>query len=173
MDLSRRVRQLRHQAGLTQEELARKADVSQSLITKVETGRTQPTYQTAKQILAVLESSGSVDGRASDVMEEHVIAVSPSATVDMVVNMLRSNDISQLPVLSDRVVGMVTESCLLESEWDGSDPVRDVMVASPPTVNVEAPMTILRSLLQHAPMVLVMKRGDVEGVVTKADVLQV
>src|SRR5687767_16022587 len=50
------VRLLRRQLGLTQQELARMAGVSQSLIAKIERGLVQPSYSNVKRLVEALEA---------------------------------------------------------------------------------------------------------------------
>ena len=49
------IKQMRRNLDLTQTELAKLADVSQSLIAKIERGKIEPSYAIARKIFAVLE----------------------------------------------------------------------------------------------------------------------
>ena len=49
------IKELRKKYKLTQEELAKKANVSQTLITKIEAGKIDPTYSNAQKILEAIE----------------------------------------------------------------------------------------------------------------------
>jgi predicted transcriptional regulator len=42
-----------------------------------------------------------------------------------------------------------------------------------PSVNEETPLSMVSTLLQYSPAVLVTKRGHVQGIITKADLLKV
>ncbi|MCK9573631.1 MAG: helix-turn-helix transcriptional regulator [Candidatus Paceibacterota bacterium] len=57
-NLAKNLRQLREAKGLTQEKLARLADVANNTIIKIESGKNQnPTLDTLKNIAKVLEVS--------------------------------------------------------------------------------------------------------------------
>lgn len=56
--LSKRIRELRNKKGLSQEKLARLADVSYNTIVKIESGESKnPTFQTMAGIAKALEVS--------------------------------------------------------------------------------------------------------------------
>lgn len=171
MSLQNQVVQLRRQSGMTQKELARRADVSQSLIAKIETGRTQPTYQKAKQVLSVLQSEQCGRRTASDHMIRDVIAVKKTTPVQDIVGLMAEHDISQIPVIEEMPIGLVTESSLLHQKSRDDDLASEVMVEAPPTVSTTTPISAIRSLLQHTSIVLVTDETGVKGVVTKADLL--
>lgn len=57
MDIGPRVRRLRLQAGLTQEELANRADLTKGFISQVENDATSPSIATLKDILDALGTS--------------------------------------------------------------------------------------------------------------------
>jgi transcriptional regulator with XRE-family HTH domain len=56
-DFSGMLRELRKQAGLSQEALARKANLSLATITKLEQGRVQPSWETVKALAEALGTS--------------------------------------------------------------------------------------------------------------------
>jgi putative transcriptional regulator len=57
-NLAKNLRQLREAKGLTQEKLARLADVANNTIIKIEAGKNQnPTLETLKNIAKILEVS--------------------------------------------------------------------------------------------------------------------
>lgn len=57
-NVSKTLRKLREQKGLTQEKLARLADVSNNTVIKIEAGKNQnPTLETLKRLARVLDIS--------------------------------------------------------------------------------------------------------------------
>jgi predicted transcriptional regulator len=163
---------LRREADLTQEELARHADVSQSLIAKIESGRVEPTYSKAKHILAVLRDQRHSDELVKSYMTGEIISVVPEDTVGDVVSVMKDRDISQVPVMEEDVKGLITESSLVRASHDADVLVDQVMKAAPPVVASSTPIEAVRSLLLHCPLVLVREGEDFVGVVTKADLLR-
>lgn len=167
-----RIARLRREAGLTQEELARRADVSQSLVAKVETGRTEPTYSKAEQILAVLREERPEHENVESYMHDGVIAVSRSTPVREAVSLMQEHAISQLPVMEGGPVGLVTESAVLCASTGEGVNVEDVMEEAPPVVSASTPVEAVRGLLVHVPLVMVRDGDAVVGVVSKADLLR-
>ena len=167
-----RIKRLRREADLTQEELARHADVSQSLIAKIESGRVEPTYSKAKHILAVLRDQRHSDELVKSYMAGEIISVVPEDTVGDVVSVMKDRDISQVPVMEEDVKGLITESSLVRASHDADISVAGVMEAAPPVVASSTPIEAVRSLLLHCPLVLVREGEDFVGVVTKADLLR-
>jgi predicted transcriptional regulator len=171
------VRKLRKRMGMTQQELARKAGVSQSLLAKIETGRISPGYERVRRIFAALdEVAKKKETKAGVLATKKVISAGPGESAAAVIRKMRLHKISQMPVLDDgKPVGLVTETGLLEKISGGMSPgktaVSEVMEDAPPTVSEKAGMEAVVGLLKHFPIVLVSKEGKVTGVVTKSDVL--
>lgn len=169
------IKQIRKKLGLTQTELAQKAGVSQSLVAKIESGKLEPAYSRAKKIFDTLDMlSRKQSLKAGDIMNRKVISAPSSALIQDAVRKMRKFGISQIPVTDgDRVVGLVTESLLLDRiVKDGPDGrVGDVMEEAPPIVSEKAGIDAVTGLLRHFPMVLVMEKGKVRGLVTKSDIL--
>jgi predicted transcriptional regulator len=77
-------------------------------------------------------------------------------------------------------VGSLTEKIILEKLVGVAKPddvsrqsVEKIMDEPFPIVGEETPLSMVSALLQYAPAVLVAKRGHVEGIITKADLLKV
>jgi predicted transcriptional regulator len=94
---------------------------------------------------------------------------------------MRETGFSQLPVFNERqVVGSVTEKTILQKLVSSPKPdqvakrdVETIMDDAFPTVNEFTPVSMVSTLLQYEPAVLVLRRGHVLGIVTKADLLKV
>lgn len=166
------VKHQRLRVGLTQSQLAKEAGVSQSIVAKIESGRVDPSYTVAQKILAALEQrrmSGAP--KALDIMHTSVVSVKPSVKVSDAVKLMKRHSISQLPVQDERIVGIVTESTVMSHLNALSSTVSDIMEATPPMVPPTADLTVVSNLLQHFPIVLVVEKGVLVGVITKSDVL--
>ncbi len=170
------VRMLRRRLGLTQQQVAKAAGVSQSLVAKIEAEETDPAYSTATRILEFLEDYGKQRRlKAGEVMSRRVVCVSPAASLREAVKKIKSHDISQLPVMEGgHVVGVVSESDLLAALADGkqSDSVKDVMEDAPPQIPPSADIKTVSSLLRYCPLVAVQEKGRLLGVISKADLLE-
>lgn len=166
------VKQMRVRLGLTQAELAKEAGVSQSVIAKLESGRIDPGYKTAMRILAALEQRRLKDSpKALDVMHLSVIAVHPDSSVATAVKLMRKHSISQLPVMGDQIVGVITESTIMAHLNGLNSKVGDIMEATPPIVPPNASLPVISNLLQHYSIVLVVEKGALVGIISKSDIL--
>jgi predicted transcriptional regulator len=172
----------RRKLGLTQNQLAELAGVSQSYIAKLEAGKIEPSYLKVKAIFEALDKlERKKEVQASEIMTEDPIFVQQSATVQETVEIMRKNGFSQLPVFDgDKPVGGVSERTLLDHilySDDGIPPskkqVKEIMDDNWPTVSEDAPLTLLSNLLKYYPAALVQRQGRVVGIVTKADLLGV
>lgn len=170
------LKHIRRKIGVTQVDLAKKSGVSQSLIAKIESGKLDPTYSKAQQIIqAVQFLSGQREPTAADIMQPRIISVKSTTFVKEVVKKLKQHDISQMPVIDDnKIVGLVTESSLLNSLLDGQQhtQVEETMAEAPPTISGSAGASVVSDLLKHFPLVMIAEKGKLLGVVTKADVIQ-
>ncbi|MEM3154709.1 MAG: CBS domain-containing protein [Candidatus Woesearchaeota archaeon] len=166
------VKQQRVRLGLTQSELAKEAGVSQSIVAKIEAGRVDPSYTIAQKILAALEQrrmSGAP--KALDIMHTSVVSVKSSVKVADAVKLMKKHAISQLPVQDERIVGIITEGTVMSHLNALNGTVGEIMEATPPMVPPNADLTVVSNLLQHYPIVLVVEKGVLVGIITKSDVL--
>lgn len=68
------VRRARRAAGLTQRELARRAETAQSVVARIETGLTSPTISTLKRLLAAAGFELNADLTPLPVKGSHMMA---------------------------------------------------------------------------------------------------
>ena len=171
----------RKMLGLTQTELAKLAGVSQSLIAKLESGRIDPSYTKVKTIFDVinkLELKNKI--KADRINYNKVVSVQEKQLVSEAVDLMKKHGYSQLPVLNNRqVVGSISEKTILSQILAGNFldqisklPINEVMEESLPQVNEDAPLSLISSLLQVYPAVLISTKGNVVGIITKADFLK-
>jgi predicted transcriptional regulator len=172
----------RRKLGLTQNQLADLAGVSQSYIAKLEAGKIEPSYLKVKSIFEALDKlERKKEVSAGEIMTQSVISVQASATINEAIEIMRRHGFSQLPVLEGgKSVGGLSERTLLDHilyPEDDTPPssklVRGIMDDSFPQVAEDAPLSLLSSLLKYYPAVLVHKKGEIIGIITKADLLGV
>lgn len=170
------IKQRRKKLGLSQIELAKLANVSQSLIAKIEAGKIDPTYTKTKRIFDALDKADAKeDQKIKEVMNSKIISVKPSDSVKEAIQKMRRYDISQLPVIDNEVaVGCVSEAILLDALLENKphSTVDEVMADPPPVVPTESSLRIVTGLLKHFPMVLISSKGKLGGVITKQDMLK-
>lgn len=168
------IKNIRKKLGLTQFELAKRANVSQSLIAKVESKRLDPTYSNAQKIFSALSDlEKKKELKALDIMNKKVISVSPDDKIKKVILKMRKYQISQLPViLNNKAIGLISESIVLEHLIKGqSEIVSEIMAECPPVISEETASQVISNLLKYYPMLLVSKSGNLIGIITKSDLL--
>ncbi len=176
------IAQKRRLLGLKQAELARLAGVSQSLIAKLESGKIDSSYTKVKKIFETLERlEVQTKIQAGKVLQKGVVGIKKSELVSEAVLLMKRHGYSQLPVFDGKhPVGSISEKAILNQILAGKDlaqisrlPVEEVMEEAFPQVDEDAPLAIISNLLQNYFAVLVMKKGIVVGIVTKADLLRI
>jgi predicted transcriptional regulator len=148
--------------------------ISQAHIAKIESERVDPRLSTVNKILHVLtEGEGK---KCGDVMTRRVIWVRPSDTVLKVSQVMMKNAISQLPVIEDgKVVGTITEEGIVRnlSSTIADEKVEKIMQPPLPSVPENTSIGIIRPLLEDHYGVLVVRKGDLVGIITRSDLLKV
>ena len=106
------IKQIRLKIGITQKKLAMLTGVSTSMINQIESGRSQPSYETAKKIfenLTKLEGESS-SHTAGDFCSKDIIKLKPSNTLHDAIKKMHELSISQIPVFDNsKIVGVVSE----------------------------------------------------------------
>jgi predicted transcriptional regulator len=168
--------------GLRQQELAKLAGVSQSLIAKLESGKIDSSYTKVKVIFDVLDRlEAKTKIHEEKVVPNEVIGIQKDEPVSKVVRLMKEHGYSQIPVFDGkRSVGSISEKTILREILAGKDlaqisklPTEDIMEEAFPQVGEDAPLSLISNLLQTYSAVLVARKGDVMGIVTKADLLRI
>ena len=165
------LRERRNELGLTQSELAERAEVSQPLIARIEGGDVDPRLSTLRRIVNALEAAEGGIVRAEDLMHETVINVAPDDELREAVGKMEDEAYSQLPVIQEGIpVGSISQSDLVHVDEEArGEPVREFMSESFPTVSKSATLDEISSLLDHYKAVMVTEDGETVGIVTEAD----
>ena len=173
------IKELRKRLGMTQHRLARLSGVSQSLVAKIESGRVDPAYSKAKSIISALQREQfSSEKKAADIMHSGVETVQADETLHNAAALMRRKGISQMPVADGkRIVGSITEQTIVanfsaEQKKLSSLRVREVMNDAFPTALPATPVSAIAALLHHYSAVIVMEKGEIAGIITKADFLK-
>ena len=165
------LRQLRTDLGLTQSELANRADVSQPLIARIEGGDVDPRLSTLRRIVNALEDAEGDIIRAGDLMNPDVVSVSPTDPVSEAARKMESEAYSQLAVIQEGVpVGSISQGDLVHLDEDARDEsVETHMADSFPTVSKDATLDEISNLLDHYKAVMITETGATVGIITEAD----
>lgn len=170
------LKKIRKKIGITQQELAKKANVSQSLIAKIESNKIDPRYSYAKKIfetLTLLNKENELT--AKDIMHKKIYSIKAISSLKEAIDKMKRHNISQMPVIKNKkVVGFISETSILEAITKGniSSKVSDIMDSTPPIVPLNTSQGMIINLLQHFPLILVEEKGEPIGIITKADLMK-
>ena len=175
------IEKLRKRLGLTQTELANKADVSQSLIARLEAGTVDPRYSKVAQIFLALDEMKGKEVEAKQIMAKDVVGIQHTASIEYASGKLKKHNLSQVPVFDgDKIIGSFTEKVILgliskgiDAKAFSKEEVGEHMEDAFPTVKPETPLSVVSTLLEHNTAVLVQDLGKTAGIITKADLLKV
>ena len=174
---------MREKLGLTQKELAEKAEVSRSLIAKIEASHdANPSYEAARRIFETLEMMEDrrafqwlADIRASD-LASRVMTVDANESVRQVWGKMTRHGFSQFPVtVGSCIMASVTDADIRDAVLSGTEDVKDWGVARVakgpfPMVGPDAEISDVADLLKRRSAVLVKGEGDdAAGIITNAD----
>jgi predicted transcriptional regulator len=171
----------RRMLGLKQAELARLAGVSQSLVAKLESGRIDSSYTKVKTIFDVLDRlETKIKIQEEKVVPNKVISIQKNEPISNVVKLMKEHGYSQIPVFDKKQsVGSISEKTILRQILAGKDlaqisalPAEEIMEEAFPQINEDAPLSLISNLLQTYSAVLVSKKGNIVGIITKADLLR-
>jgi len=170
------IKKIRKKLGLTQFDLARKSGVSQSLIAKIEAGRIDPSFSNTKKIFAALdELTKKEELTAKDIMNKKIISVNANENVSAAIRTMKKHGFSQMPVEErGKIVGLISERSLLEiiNTPKAELRVKEIMEECPPIITPETRLEVISNLLKHFSIVLVAKKGEYKGLISKTDLLE-
>ena len=176
------IKQQRLKAGATQKKLADMTGVSTSMINQIESGRTKPSYDTARKIFAALAKleDSSDPHRAGDFCSKDMIILNPDRTLHEAIERMNEHSISQIPIFDDdsRVVGVITEDGIVKRITDAgehslkSTKLGEAMEPAPPIVDYNTPARALVPLIRYSKCIMVSKKSKIIGIITASDTLR-
>ena len=175
------IKQARIKLGITQKKLATMTGVSTSMINQIESGRSKPSYDTAKRIfdnLATLEGTLS-SHKAGEFCSKEIVKLKPTNSLHDAIKKMHSLSISQIPIfVGKEPVGVITEDGIVkqlsdsdESQWKKIE-LKEVMESIPPIVDYDTPLSTLVPLIRFSKCILVSKNSKLVGIITASDTLK-
>ena len=175
------IKQIRTKLGITQKKLASLVGVSTSMINQVESGRSQPSYETAKKIfdqLVALEGQSS-SHKAGDFCSKDIVKIKPSNTLHDAIEKMHKYSISQIPVfVGNEPVGVVSDDGIMKHLADVGESelkhakLSETMDPPPPIVDFDTPANVLVPLIRFSKCILVSKKSKFIGIITASDTLK-
>lgn len=189
-----KIRQMRKRMNMSQRELAAVANVSQSLIAKIERGSIDPSYSNVRKILLAFEEvlrRRKVEGirlgsqlTVGDLATKGVISVSPEQTVAEATERMMKGRFTQLPIMvGERVVGALTDDLIRDYTIEATKnktksyeevlrtPVEEMMNEPFPILSEDTPIDVASLHLQREEAILISRKGAIVGILTSADFL--
>ena len=168
------IKKIRKSLGLTQTDLAKRSNVSQSIIAKIESGKIDPTFTKTKKIFETLDDlENKEEIKADELMNKKIVSLTSNDNIKDSVRKMKKFGISQMPVIDGhKIIGLVSESTLLDALISKKGKrIDEIMEETPPIVSKKASIKVVSNLLRHYPAVLVSENGKLVGLITKADLL--
>ena len=175
------IKQMRLKIGITQKKLASLTGVSTSMINQIESGRSQPSYNTAKKIFDILADmeGKSSSHKAGDFCSKDVIKLKPTNTLHDAIKKMQKLSISQIPVFEkNEPVGVISEEGIVkqlaelgEAELKNAK-LSETMESVPPIVDFDTPANVLVPLIRYSKCILVSKKSKIVGIITASDTLK-
>ncbi|MDI6718949.1 MAG: CBS domain-containing protein [Methanomicrobiales archaeon] len=164
--------------GLKQADVAARAGISQSMVARIEAGSVDPRLSTLTKIVQVLNTAERPALTASDVMHSPVVGVAPRDAIQDAVRLMQDRMVAYLPVLENGVpVGCISESSIVGAmgreglRGRSRGAVRDFMEPCAPTIPQDTDIETVIHILQQHHAVLVVKKAEVIGVITRRDLI--
>lgn len=146
------------------------------MVAKIESGKLDPAYSKVRQIEHALAAlTHHEEKKAREIMTKKVVAVRAEKRAERVITLMKKHGISQVPVVrGEKMLGIVYESSFLRQDVEKllSLRVEDVMEEAPPFVGTNTPLSVIREMLQWYSCVLVVEKGKLTGIITRADILK-
>jgi len=179
VDTLTEIRRRRMALGISLGELARAIGRSDATLSRIERGQIRPSYELVQRILGYLENQEGLTAprlTVGELMHRPLVSVDSTATLATAAQRMESGAYSQLPVVDDgRVVGSLSESALLRALPQANarrSRVADVLEPPYPVLDEAFPADLLPPLFGRYPAILVTHHGELQGIVTKADLIR-
>ncbi len=173
------MKRIRIELGLTQNELAFRAGVSQPLIARIESGDVDPRLSTLRKIFNAFDAARKERVLVKDIMHSPVIHTSSGDSIEEAARIMEYHGFSQMPVIDGGIpVGSLSTDQIVSSITDHDIKkvshllVRGIMGDPFPTVSPITDVNTVSRVLEQQPAVLVLEKGKVIGVVTRHDIMK-
>ncbi len=168
------LKQKRKQLDLSQNELAKKSGVSQSLIAKLESNKVVPSYDAIQKIENTLEMIlYEKEKKVADIMHSPILSVDAGDTAEKAAGIMKKHDYSQIPVKKNsEFVGSISERELISVNKNVK--TLDIMGPLFDIVSWDTPISSIKSMFKDRNKKAILirnKKGEIKGIVTTQDLI--
>ena len=175
------IKELRKKLNISQLELAKTLNISQSTISRIESETIDPPYSHVKKLFEFLKSKELEKHRsekiAENIMTREIISVSPNTTIKDAINLMSEHNVSQIPVIDDKKnIGSLTAKKLQKHITDNQNLLKvkvDNLKELPfPEIEKNWSLKDISKLLTNYSAVLVKEYDKYIGIITDADLFK-
>ncbi|MCC7552500.1 helix-turn-helix domain-containing protein [Candidatus Micrarchaeota archaeon] len=168
------LKQKRKQLDLSQNELAKKSGVSQSLIAKLESNKVVPSYNAIQKIENTLEMIlYEKEKKVADIMHSPILSVDAGDTAEKAAGIMKKHDYSQIPVKKNsEFVGSISERELISVNKNVK--TLDIMGPLFDIVSWDTPISSIKAMFKDRNKKAILirnKKGEIKGIVTTQDLI--
>ena len=174
------IKRLRKKLNISQKTLGEILKLSQSIISRIESGAVDPPYSKLKRIYEYLENERKIREKskkhADDIMTRDLHSIMLNSTIRDAVDLLNKYEISQLPIIENNLnLGSITSKKIQKSITDNPQIINmDVSLIKElpfPEIDKKWSVKDISDLLLQYPAVLVRENNDYIGIITDSDLL--
>lgn len=160
----------RREKGWSQKTLARRADVSKSLVGKLERKDNIPNYKNVRAIYRAVQERDNTK-QAEQFVTKNIVSAEPDQTIKEAADIMNNNDFSQMPVEHQgNYIGLITSQDIAIIE-NRETKVNNLRYHSLPIIPHDTPKGDFKLLLNTHKAVLVTKNNKPIGIITSANLL--
>ena len=176
------IKRLRKKLNISQKTLGEKLKISQSIISRIESGAVDPPYSKLKRIYEYLENERKIREKskklAEDVMTRDLHSITLNSTIRDAVDLMNKYEISQLPIIKKNLnLGSITSKKIQKSIADNPQIINmDVSLIKElpfPEIDKKWSVKDISDLLLQYPAVLVSSNNVFIGIITDSDLLKI
>jgi predicted transcriptional regulator len=179
-ELAKEFKQRRSYLNISQLKLAKVANISQSIITKFETGKIDPTLSTILKLEQALNEEETISNKkAKDIMIKNIKSIILKTSIQEALTIMRETDFSQLLVIEQQSIkGIITEKKILDFLIEKGDikhfTVKEILEQTPIIIPGEYLVTDLKYLFQNkkTQCIIVGSQTSIDGIITKTDIFK-
>ena len=179
---SKEIKSIRRKLNLTQKILERDLIIPQATISRIESGKGNPSYMQVKKIFDYLERKSlnikDSEKTAENIMTREIILISARATIKEAIELMNKNGVSQIPIFEkNQNIGSLTAKKIQKIIAENPELIKaevDIIKELPfPEIEKNWNIKDISNLLTNYSAVLVKERDNCIGIITDADIFKI